>query len=332
MAVHPVHPAGPARPGEDAPVEKRLLVVVNGAAGSTDDESVDTVLAALLAGADVDVAATADHDELLEVVRARGERRLVVVGGDGSVHAAVRALDRAGVLDPGEPLGIVPCGTGNDLARTLGLPLDPAEAAAVVLTGHPRPVDLVRDDVGGLVVNAVHVGVGALAGAEAVRFKERLGRAAFPLGAAIAGVTSSGWPLRVAVDGEIVVHPDQGWAADGSIDVLMVAVCTGRTIGGGAPLAPQALVDDGLADVVVTTATGPAARAAFAAALRIGRHVERPDVLITRGREVTFSGPPVALNGDGEIEEGVDSRTWRVERHAWSVLVPAGDEGSPGQR
>jgi hypothetical protein len=37
---------------------------------------------------------------------------------------------------------------------------------------------------------------------------------------------------------------------------------------------------------------------------------------------VTFTGPPVALNADGEVEEDVDSRTWRVERHAWSVLAP----------
>jgi diacylglycerol kinase family enzyme len=302
---------------------RRLLVLVNRAAGSTDDDSVDDVLAALGTGAEVTVAATADEDDLLSAVSARGDRRLVVVGGDGSVHAAIGALDRAGALRPGEPLGIVPRGTGNDLARTLGLPLDAAEAAAVVLTGHPRPVDLIRDDAGGVVVNAVHVGVGALAGAEAVRFKERLGTAAFPVGAAIAGVANSGWPLRVEVDGRVAVHPDEGWAADGSTDVLMVAVCTGRTIGGGAPLAPGALVDDGLAEVIVSTATGPVARAAFATALLTGRHVERPDVLLTRGREVTFTGPPVVLNGDGELEEGVASRTWRVERHAWSVLAPA---------
>jgi diacylglycerol kinase family enzyme len=299
-----------------------LLVVVNKAAGTTDDDSVTAALEALRAGADVRVAATADADELLEAVAGRGDRRVVVVGGDGSVHAAVRALDRVGGLDPRAPVGIVPRGTGNDLARTLGLPTDPGEAAHVVLTGTPRPLDLVRDDAGGVVVNAVHVGVGALAAAEAHRFKERLGTAAFPLGAAIAGVTTSGWPLRVEVDGRVPVHGSAQWSPDGSTDVLMLAVCTGATIGGGTPLAPAALVDDGLAEVVVSTATGPVARAAFATALLGGRHVDRDDVLVTRGREVTFSGPPVALNADGDVEEDVGSRTWRVERHAWSVLTP----------
>jgi diacylglycerol kinase family enzyme len=295
---------------------------VNRSAGTTDDDAVEAAVAVLRSGAEVTVAATAGEDELLEAVSGFGDRRPVVIGGDGSVHAAVRALDTAGALDPGTPVGIIPRGTGNDLARTLGLPLDPAEAAAAVLTGAPRPLDLVRDDAGGLVVNAVHVGMGALAGAEAVRFKDRLGTAAFPVGAAIAGVTGSGWPLRVEVDGRVAVHGTEGWAADGSVDVLMLAVCTGATIGGGARLAPDAQVDDGLAEVVVSTATGPVARAAFAAALRSGRHVDRPDVLVTRGREVTFSGPPVDLNADGELEQDVGSRTWRVQRHAWSVPVP----------
>jgi diacylglycerol kinase family enzyme len=296
---------------------------VNGAAGTTDDDAVEAAVSVLRRGAEVTVAATADEAELLKTVSALGDRRPVVIGGDGSVHSAVRALDRAGGLDPGSPVGIIPRGTGNDLARTLGLSTDPAEAAAAVLDGTPRPLDLVRDDAGGLAVNAVHVGVGALAGAEALRFKERLGTVAFPLGAAIAGVTTSGWPLRVEIDGRVATHGSEGWAADGTTDVLMLAVCTGATIGGGTPLAPDALVDDGLADVVVSTATAPVARAAFAAALLTGRHVDRPDVLVARGREVTFSGPPVDLNADGELEQDVASRTWWVERHAWSVLVPA---------
>ncbi|SOD98106.1 diacylglycerol/lipid kinase family protein [Blastococcus haudaquaticus] len=304
-----------------------LLVVVNRAAGTTDDDAVDTALTALRAGADVEVAATGDEAELLEALAARDGRRVVVVGGDGSVHAVVQALVRTGALDPGEPVGIIPRGTGNDLARTLGLPEDPAEAAAVILTGRARPLDLVRDDAGGVVVNAVHLGVGAEAGAEAVRFKERLGTVAFPLGAAVAGLTSSGWPMRVEVDGRVAGGGPGAWTADGTTDVLMVAVCTGRTIGGGAPLAPDALPDDGLAEVVVSTATGPVARAAFATALLTGRHVERDDVSVTRGREVTVTGPPVPLNADGELESDVTARTWHVQPSAWSVLVPDGASG-----
>ena len=299
-----------------------LLAVVNANAGTADDDSVQAALAELRSGADVVVAETADDPELLEAVRVHGDRRVVVLGGDGSVHAAVQALERAGRLDPAAPVGIIARGTGNDLAQALGLPLDPVQGAAAVLAGVPRPLDLLRDDSGGLVVNAVHAGIGARAGAEATRFKERLGTGAFPVGAVIAGVTTPGAELRVEVDGKVVVDEGAGWAADGGTGVLMVAVCNGPTIAGGTPLAPDAVPDDGAADVVVCTATGPVARAAFAAALLSGRHVDRTDVHVTRGRQVTLSGPPVDVNADGEIEEEVENRTWTLLHHGWSVLVP----------
>ncbi|TFV60169.1 diacylglycerol kinase [Geodermatophilus sp. DF01-2] len=298
-----------------------LLVVVNRSAGSAEDE-VDAALTELQAAAEVTVVATADAAELEAALAGRDGRRLVVLGGDGSVHAVARALDRAGELDPAEPVGIVACGTGNDLARTLRLPLDPVQGAAAVLAGRPRPLDLLDDDAGGLVVNAVHAGVGARAGAQADRLKERIGVAAYPVGAALAGVSSPGWPLRVEVDGRVAAHPAEGWVADGTRDLLMLGVCTGRSIGGGTPLAPHAEPDDGLADVVVSVATGPVARAAFAAALTSGTHVDRPDVLVLRGRQVSVTGGPVDLDADGEVEEGVPQRTWRVRRHGWSVLVP----------
>ena len=300
----------------------RLLLVVNRAAGTAEDDAVEAAVRTLRAGADTEVVATGSAAELDDAVAARDGRRIVVLGGDGSLHAVARALDRVGALDPAEPVGIIARGTGNDLARTLGLPLEPEAGAAAVLAGRPRPLDLLDDDAGGLVVNAVHAGVGARAGAQADRLKERLGVAAYPVGAALAGVGSPGWPLRVEVDGRVVAHPSEGWAADGTCDVLMLGVCTGRSIGGGTPLAPQAEPDDGLADVVVSIATGPVARAAFAAALTSGEHVDRPDVLVVRGHRVSVTGGPVDLDADGEVEEGVLARTWRVRRHGWSVLVP----------
>jgi diacylglycerol kinase family enzyme len=293
---------------------QRILLVLNRGAGTADDEAVEAALEVLRAGADVAVAATGNAAELDEALAAHPDRRLVVLGGDGSVHAAVAALDRAGRLDPAVPVGIVPRGTGNDLAQALGLSLDPAESAAAVLAGVPRPLDLLRDDDGGLVVNAVHVGIGAVATAQAARFKGALGTAAFPLGAAIAGVTSGGTNLRIEVDGEVL--------ADGSTGVLMLGVCNGPTIAGGTPLAPGAIPDDGLADVVVSTATGPVARAAFAAALLNGSHDGRPDVRVVRGRRVSISGPPVEAVADGELQDAAPSRSWRVEPRAWSVVLP----------
>ncbi len=308
----------------------RVLLVVNRGAGSADDDRLGRALEVLRAGADVEVAATADAGDLDRVVAGRAGRRLVVAGGDGSVTAVVAALERAGALDPADPLGnvvgIVPLGTGNDLAGALGLPDDPADAARVVLTGDPRPLDLLRDDAGGVVVNAVHAGIGVRAADEAAGLKERFGALAYPLGAAIAGITGDEHRLRVTVDGAVVTAP-AGWAADGGTPLLMVGVCNGPTIGGGTALAPGADPSDGLADVVVSAATGPAARAAYALALAGGRHLDRDDVVCVRGREVTVSGGPVGLDADGDLLAPVPARTWRVAAGAWSVPVPAGWSG-----
>ncbi|HEX8582436.1 MAG TPA: hypothetical protein VF640_08905, partial [Acidimicrobiales bacterium] len=80
---------------------------------------------------------------------------------------------------------------------------------------------------------------------------------------------------------------------------------------------------DGLLDVVVSTAVGPAARVAFGAALRSGEHVDRDDVLSATGREVRIAGDPVPHNADGEVSDPVASRTYRVEPGAWTVIAPA---------
>ncbi|MCV2490232.1 diacylglycerol kinase family protein [Geodermatophilus sp. YIM 151500] len=303
---------------------QRLLVVVNAAAGTADDDAVAAALAALRAEADVEVVATGSPEELDDLFAVDDDRRVVVVGGDGSLHAVARALSRAGRLRPDDPVGLIGRGTGNDLARAVGLPLEPVAAARAVLAGVPRPLDLLRDEEGGVVVNAVHAGVGASAGRRAHGLKDAIGPAAYPVGAAIAGLTDAGWELDVRVDGVPVVPP----GTEGPARLLMVGICNGPTIGGGTPLAPGAVPDDGLADVVVCAATGPGARVAFGAALRAGTHVERDDVRLVRGREITVSGEPVELDADGEVREGRGSHAWRVEHHAWSLLVPSGVDPS----
>jgi diacylglycerol kinase family enzyme len=300
-------------------VTQGLLVVVNGAAGSAEDEPVDAALTALRAGADVEVAATASADDLDDVVSRLDGRSPVVIGGDGSLHAVAAALDRAGLLGAA-PVGLIACGTGNDLARSLGISRDPVEGAQVVLAGRSRRLDVLREDGGLLVVNAVHTGVGATAGRHADRLKELMGAAAYPVGAAIAGAAETGWLLRVEVDGRPVAIGEQ--AADGDLRLLMVGVCNGPTVGGGTALVPGADPGDGLLDVMVSAATGPAERLAFGAALRAGEHGDRDDVALVRGREVTITGEAVEIDADGEVQLDWTSQRWRVDPGAWSLLVP----------
>jgi diacylglycerol kinase family enzyme len=295
---------------------RRLLVVLNPSAGGARGSPVERALTVLRAGADVQVVRPSGVAEgrAALAVAVRESRAVVVVGGDGTLHGVISLLSDLGALSA-TVVGLVPLGTGNDFARSLGVPLHPEEAARALLAGQARDLELITDDAGGVAVNAVHLGAGAEAARAAGRWKARLGPLAFPVGAAIAGLRPRGWRLHVVADGEVLADVDRR--------VLMVALTVGRTIGGGAPLAPDADPGDGLAEVVVSEATGPVARLGYALHLRRGAHGARSDVRTTRAHSVTVSGEPYPVNADGEVAGPIARRTWTVRPRAWRFLAPA---------
>lgn len=290
-----------------------LLVVANRKAGSGEQNAVGAAVEVLRTALPTEVRRTADRDELCDVLAEAEGRIVVVAGGDGSVHAAVSALRELGLL-AATTLAIIPLGTGNDLARTFDLPLEPAPAAEAILRGRVRTIDLIAGDDGGIAVNAVHVGVGAEAALAAGRAKSAMGVVAYPLGALAAGLRAKGWEIEVTLDGALV---DVG--ADRT---LMVGIGNGATIGGGTALCPDADPADGVLDVLVAAAPGPVDRLRFGLALRKGRHLERDHVRRARGREVRIAGEPVRHNVDGEVSDPVADRTYRIEPGAWRLLAP----------
>ena len=291
------------------------VVVANANAGKAEHEAVEAAAAVLSERGGVELAETEDPSELEHVVRDLDGRQLVVCGGDGSIHLAVDRL-RAEDLLGDVAIGWVPLGTGNDLARTLDIPLEPEDAAAAIVDGRTRQLDLIVSDDDTMAVNALHAGVGVDAAARAQELKDRVGEFAYPLGAIAAGVTAEGWNLHVEVDGT-PVHPDR------TSNVLLVAVMNGRTFGGGTVMSPDAEPDDGTLDVVVCTPLGPAQRAALGVALQAGTHLDRDDVQLARGEEVAISGDAVGSNIDGELaDEQYTERVFRVEPGSWSVVVP----------
>jgi diacylglycerol kinase (ATP) len=291
-----------------------LLVIANEEAGSAERDSVAAALAILGETEPVELAYSRDRGHLNDILDRRGDQPLVVAGGDGSLHAVVAALYGRGELRDCS-LGLVPLGTGNDLARGLGIPLDPESAARIIVSGQLRRLDLLVDDTGGVVVNAVHAGVGALAAQSAGKLKPRLGRFAYPVGALAAGLRARGWRLEVRVDGESVVEPH-----DRS---LMVALSNGPSIGGGiARVHPESVPHDGLMDVVVSRAVGPLARIGYAVDLSRGTHLDRSDIRVARGRHVTVSGDPFFTVADGEIDGPMTQRSWRLEPAAWQLFAP----------
>ncbi|MFI6518644.1 diacylglycerol/lipid kinase family protein [Spirillospora sp. NPDC050679] len=289
-----------------------MLIITNANAGTMDDATVRRAVEIL--GGDVEVrscGAPADMDEILDGL-SDGEETVVAAGGDGSLHRLVETLHARGELER-RVVGLLPLGTGNDLARNLGIPLEPDAAARALRDGRIQELDLLVDDEGGVVVNAAHVGVGATAAGTASRFKPYLKTAAFPVGAVLAGVRSRGWRLKVEADGEVV--------ADRRL--LMVALSNASGIGGGAAqLAPEGSPRDGRMELVVSAATGPMARVGYALGLRDGSHRERDDVVVRPVKSVTISGEAFPANLDGEVAGPYTSRTWTVRHRAWRIIVP----------
>ena len=295
-----------------------LLVIANADAGGGETEALEIALGVLRERVDVEVARTGNPGELDGVLHRAGCRRIVVAGGDGSLHAVVNALHRRHEL-AARTLGVIPLGTGNDFARTLGIPLDPAAAAAAFLSGTPRRMDLIVDELGGIVVNSVHGGASAQASRRGARWKKRLGPYGFgilgyPIGAALAAVKPPFVRLRIEVDGEVVADMDR--------HVLMVAVGNGASVGGGTELTPDADPRDGCLDVMVSFATGPLERIGYAVALFASRHPERDDVLTCRAHQVTISGEDFWLAADGEIQGPERRRSWHLEQAAWTMVAP----------
>ena len=291
------------------------VLLVNEKAGSAEQEAVAAAQEVLATHGDCELAETGDPSEVGELLETLDDRQLVVCGGDGSVHVVVAELRSHQLLDS-VTLGWVPLGTGNDLARTLGIPLDPADAARTIIEGGARELDLIVADNGDIAVNALHAGIGVDAAARAERLKGRMGEFAYPLGAIAAGVTAEGWNLIVEVDGEAL-------RTDPESNVLLAAVMNGRSYGGGTEMAPTAEPDDGQLDVIVCTPLGPAQRAAFGVALQTGNHLDREDVVFRRGSEVSISGDPVGYNIDGElVEDEFTERRFRIEPDAWRILTP----------
>ena len=296
-----------------------LLVIANADAGGGETEALEVALGVLRESTDVEVAKTGNPGELDGVLHRAGCRRIVVAGGDGSLHAVVNALHRRHELDK-RTLGLIPLGTGNDFARTLGIPLDAAESAVALLEGEVRRMDLIVDELGGVVVNQVHAGASAQASRRGARWKSRLGPFGFgilgyPIGAALAAVKPPYVRMRIEVDGETIADMDQ--------HVLMVSVGNGASVGGGTELTPDADPEDGLLDVMVSLASGAVERFAYAWQLYRGDHPERDDVLTRQAKQVTIVGEDFWLAADGEIDGPERRRSWHLESGAYAMVVPA---------
>lgn len=253
-----------------------------------------------------------EHARELATVAAHAEEHVVTLGGDGLAGAVADALRHV----PGAVLGVLPGGRGNDLARVLGIPLEPVAACAVIARGEARPMDL-GEVAGRAFVGIASAGFDSDANRIANEAPARLGNLVYAYGAlrALASWRPARFRIELHGTGELVEFTG-----------YTVAAANSRDYGGGMQIAPAASLDDGQLDVVLIEAVG---RARFLSNLpRVfrGTHVELPQVRVLRAAEVTVEADrPFALYADGDPIAELPARI-RALPHALRVLVP---EGSP---
>ena len=251
--------------------------------------------------------------ELAANAVAEGVQRVIVAGGDGSVCEAAEGLYRAG----GAELAILPLGTGNDGARTLGVPLDLEEAASVAVKGRVRPVDLIR--IGDHVVfNAIGVGLTGDINDRAIGIKA----AKVPMVRGIAVYLAAALASLFRYRNQTVRMETSDGRYEGTM--LILAVHGGPTTGGGFALTPAAVPDDGLLDACLVEEVGPLGRLLRLAAAMRGTLGNKKGAheLQARWLELHFSEPlPAHLDGNSVTLEPPSAR-FEVVPGALKVVVP----------
>lgn len=239
-----------------------------------------------------------------------GVGRLVVAGGDGSLHLVVQALAETEC-----ELAILPCGRGNDLAKSLGIPGRFDAALDLALGGAARPIDLGRAG-----DRWFHCYGGAGFDAEVSRTADRHPRwwpDTLTYVVAVVRTLVGFRPPRVRVSWD-------GGVFEG--EVMFVTACNAPYFGGGMNIAPGAEMTDGMLDlVVVRRVSKPALLKVFPRVYR-GTHVGHPAVEVHRARRVALAfDPPALLGCDGEpvAEVGEEELTVEVRPGALRVVTPA---------
>lgn len=254
------------------------------------------------------VAALASHNHTLEVIDCAAEPafeaelsakatqfdRVIAIGGDGTLNGVVNAIVLS--ANPALPVAFVPTGRGKDTARSLPSWKPTALAGGAFEQAESHPVDLIRitlangrERVG---VNVCSIGLGARAAQAADTLPRWFGSVSYVLGAVRGFTATRPFPLALTLDGK--TH---------EIDnTLALAVCNGKSFGGGIYLAPEAGPSDGVLEVVAAHNANLGDFAALLPKLRSGKPYQHPAVTRMRGTRIEIEPMGTVLSEvDGEL-------------------------------
>ncbi len=249
-----------------------------------------------------------DADEALDLARqcvADEVETLAVVGGDGMVHLAIQAL-----ADSRTRLGLIPAGTGNDVARYFDIPRkNTAAATDIVIGGRERRIDLAR--IGSkFFVTVLAAGFDAIVNERANDMTWPKGQMRYNLATLAELRTFKPISYVVEIDGE-----------EQRFEAMMVAVGNGPSFGGGLRITEGAVLDDGLLDVVVIRPMSKLELVKTYPMLFKGTHIHHPDYRHHLAKKVTIAAPGITAYADGERIAALPL-TVEVAPLALRVLVP----------
>jgi diacylglycerol kinase (ATP) len=228
-----------------------------------------------------------DVDEAGDLARqcvADGVEALVVCGGDGMVHLAVQAVATTTTM-----LGIIPAGTGNDVARYFDIPRkDTLAAADRVIAGRTRTIDLARSG-SRYFVTVLAAGFDAVVNERANRMTWPKGQMRYNLATLAELRVFEPLPYTLQIDGREL-----------TLDAMLVAVGNGPSFGGGLRITEGAVLDDGMLDVVIIKPMSKAGLIRTYPKLFKGTHVTHPQYEHHLARSVTVAAPGIVSYADGE--------------------------------
>lgn len=262
-----------------------------------------------------------EHARGLALEAAGTRETVVALSGDGMVGAIADALRTV----PGAVLGVLPGGRGNDLARVLGISADPLAACATIAEGIPRAMDLGEvsgsspDAIGRAFVGIASAGFDSDANRIANQAPPRLGQLVYAYGALRALISWRPARFEIELDPPGERHVFTGYS---------VGAANSKAYGGGMRAAPDAMLDDGLLEVVVLESVS---KLRFLTRILpkvfSGTHVREPSVHVFRAREISVSADrPFTMYADGDPIGELPVRV-RAVRAAVTVLVPPSIEG-----
>lgn len=251
----------------------------------------------------------------LRTLLADGADTVVVVGGDGALHGI---LDL--VVEADATLGLLPAGTGNDLARGLELPYrDPEACLDLLLASPPRRIDLARVDDGRherLVATVVASGFDSKVNERANAMTWPRGNLRYTLAIMAELRAFAPVPFRLELTGA------GGSTSSIDADAMLVAVGNGPSFGGGLRIAHGAVLDDGLLDVCLIRPVSRSLLVRTFPKLQRGTHVTMPEFERHLVRAVRIDAPGIVGYGDGE-RLGPLPLTVEIVPSAVAVLAPA---------